>query len=108
VAFDVAREVPDLQPTRHELHAIAREVLRGAPPHEAPLLAWPLVSGARVAERCAAQAFADGVLTVAVPDGAWRGQLVEFRTQYLAALGRLLGPVVRQIDFIIVAPQARP
>jgi len=100
--------MPDLQPTRPELHAIAREVLRTAPPHEAPLLAWPLVSGARIAERCIAHAFAEGVLTVTVPDGSWRAELVEFRTQYLAALGRLLGPVVRQIDFVIVAPKAAP
>ena len=48
---------------------------------DAPLMAWPLACGGKTAERTSAIAFADGVLTVAVPDKAWRQQLQSFSRQ---------------------------
>ncbi len=98
-----------MQPARSDVQALAREVLRGAPPEEAPVLAWPLVCGARMAERARAAAFADGVLTVTVPDASWRAELAAFVAQYLAALNRLLGNgSVRRIDFVIAPGVERP
>jgi len=52
----------------------------------APLLRGRLACGAKTAERTNAISFAAGVLTVSVPDEAWRQQLWSFRSQYLAAL----------------------
>ncbi len=36
---------------------------------------WPEIVGPALAEQARAKRFADGVLTVAVPDDAWRQQL---------------------------------
>jgi hypothetical protein len=68
----------------------------------APLLAWPLACGAKTAERTNAISFAAGVLTVSVPDEAWRQQLWSFRSQYLAALNQITPEPVTRIDFVTV------
>jgi Dna[CI] antecedent, DciA len=39
------------------------------------------------------------VLTVAVPDDAWRRQLQSFIPQYLAALNQMVSEPVSKIDF---------
>ncbi|HUI83476.1 MAG TPA: DUF721 domain-containing protein [Candidatus Binatia bacterium] len=71
-----------------------------------PLLAWPLACGGKIAERTTALSFADGVLTVAVPDEAWRQQLQSFGAQYLAALSQLTPERVNRIQFV-AATQAQ-
>ncbi len=91
----------EMQPARGAVQAIASEVLRGAAPNEAPLLAWPLACGSRIAARARALRFADGILTVGVPDAAWRGQLVGLAAQYVAALNKLIGGGVKSIEFVV-------
>lgn len=72
---------------------------------EAPLLAWPVVCGAAVAEKTRALSFVDGVLVVAVADAAWRSQLQAMVSQYLVGVIQLAGKQVQSISFV-VAPQA--
>lgn len=64
-----------------------------------PTLAWPLACGSKIAERTTAVSFTDGVLTVVVPDDAWRKQLQSFVPQYLAALNQIVSEPVRHITF---------
>ncbi|MGA2369053.1 MAG: DciA family protein [Candidatus Korobacteraceae bacterium] len=73
----------------------------------APVLAWPLACGAKTAERTNAIDFAAGVLTVSVPDEAWRRQLQSFSSQYLAALNQVTPEPVNRIDFVTVSNTAR-
>jgi len=68
----------------------------------APVLAWPLACGAKTAERTNAINFAEGVLTVSVPDEAWRRQLQSFSSQYLAALNQVTPEPVNRINFVTV------
>ena len=64
------------------------------------LLAWPLACGAKTAERASAINFADGVLTVCVPDEGWRRQLQSMASQYLAALNQISPQPVSKINFV--------
>jgi hypothetical protein len=64
-----------------------------------PVIAWPLACGAKIAARTEALGFADGVLTVAVPDEAWRQQLQSFVGQYLSALNQMVSEPVSSINF---------
>jgi len=73
----------------------------------APLLAWPLACGAKVAERTRAVSFADGVLTVVVPDRGWIAQLESFQAQYLAALNQVSAERVNRITFTTTTPGQR-
>jgi hypothetical protein len=84
------------------LAKIARELLRGAPAQEAPLLAWPLACGTAVAARTRAVAFVHGGLRVEVLDAAWQPQLADLAPQYVASLCQLLGnDQVRHIEFVL-------
>jgi predicted nucleic acid-binding Zn ribbon protein len=67
--------------------------------------AWPLACGPKVAERTTALSFSDSVLTVAVPDDAWRDQLQSFVPQYLAALNQMVAEPVGKIEFRIAQRQ---
>jgi hypothetical protein len=73
---------------------------------DAPMLAWPLACGTKVAERATALSFADGVLTVAVPDATWQRQLQSFAAQYLAALRGISSQKVDKITFIVASEPA--
>lgn len=75
--------------------------LRRAPQGEAPLLAWPLVCGAAVAERTRAVQFADAVLRVEVPDAGWKREMQSLAPRYLATLNRYAGQQVEKIEFVI-------
>ena len=83
------------------LRKIFRETVRSEG-DSAPLLAWPLACGAKTADRTNAINFAGGVLTVSVPDEAWRNQLQSFSSQYLAALNQITPEPVKRIDFVTV------
>jgi hypothetical protein len=82
------------------LRNIMGDLLRRHPPEEAPVMAWPVVCGRDVSARTRALAFADGRLTVEVPDPAWRAQLAAFIPRYLSGLKDLIGPVVSEIRFV--------
>ena len=75
---------------------------------DAPLLAWPLVCGSKVAERTSAIGYADGVLTVEVPDATWQQQLHSFNPQYLAALKQISAQPVNAIKFVVRSQTERP
>ena len=64
-----------------------------------PVVAWPLACGGKIATRTTALGFADGVLTVAVPDESWRQQLQSFIPQYVAALNQMVSEPVSKIEF---------
>jgi len=65
------------------------------------LLAWPVACGAKIAARTHALSFADGVLTIGVPDATWRLQLGDLGPQYLAALNQVTPEPVKQIRFVV-------
>jgi hypothetical protein len=65
------------------------------------MLAWPWACGTKTAERTQALSFADGILTVAVPDETWRRQLRTFAGQYLTQLNQISSETVSRIEFII-------
>ncbi len=72
---------------------------------DAPLLAWPLACGMKIAERTKALSFADGTLIVAVPDETWRRQLQNFTGQYLAAISGVTSQKVNKIEFVLARKQ---
>jgi len=84
---------------RATLRKIFRETV-SREPEKAAMLAWPLACGAKTAERTDAVGFADGVLTVSVPDETWRSQLQSLGPQYLAALNELTPQPVSRIEFV--------
>lgn len=89
-----------MQHARSTLRKIFSDTLRREGV-DAPLLAWPLACGAKTAARTNAVAYADGVLTVAVPDNTWRNQLLSLSPRYLAALQQITAEPVSRINFVI-------
>ena len=87
-----------MQHARATLNKIYGNIVR----NEGPLTAWPLACGSRIAARTTALSFADGLLTVSVPDDAWRQQLQSFIPQYLAALNQIVHEPVKKIEFRIL------
>ncbi len=85
------------------LRKIIAGQLRQCPPEEAAVLAWPVVCGKEVAARTHAAAFADGNLTVEVPDATWRWQLAVFIPRYINGFDELIGPVVRELRFKVAS-----
>ncbi len=49
---------------------------------------WPKIVGSGLARHTAPEALSEGVLTVRVPPGVWRAQLLEVRPQMVAATNR--------------------
>ena len=64
-------------------------LLRACPAQEAPLVAWAMVCGQRVAEKTQAHKFASGTLTVVVPDAGWKTELQSLAPRYLAGLNKI-------------------
>jgi hypothetical protein len=85
---------------RPTLDKIMTDALRRAPAAEAPLLAWPVVAGATVAERTRALDFRSGVLRIEVPDTTWRNELLSLAPRYVVALNRVSEGVER-IEFVL-------
>ena len=90
-----------MEAVRSGLRNILNDLLRNCPRDEAVVLAWPLVCGKEVAARSQAVKFADGNLTVEVPDMVWRNQLQSFAPRYIAGYEELLGPLVQTVRFEI-------
>lgn len=89
-----------MQHARGTLKKIYTDIVRREG-SDAPITAWPLACGGKIAARTSALSFAGGVLTVAVPDEAWRQQLQSFIPQYLASLNQMVKEPVGKIDFRI-------
>lgn len=92
---------------RPTLSKIFAETLRREGGDQAPILAWPLACGSKVADRTRALSFVGGVLTVEVPDAIWRYQLQSFIPRYLAALNQVSGQPVRDITFVLSAQRTQ-
>jgi hypothetical protein len=88
-----------MEPIRSGLRRIMSDFLKTQPQEEAALLAWPVVCGAEVASRTKAVGFAEGCLTVEVPDAIWRTQLAAFTPRYISSLHDLLPDVVKDVSF---------
>jgi hypothetical protein len=94
-----------LNPMQHAgstLRKIFSETLRREG-SAAPMLAWPLACGTKTADRTQAISFAEGILTIAVPDETWRRQLQSFAGQYLTQLNQMTAEKVNRINFIIAS-----
>jgi hypothetical protein len=96
----------NLEPASHDLQKVVVNSLRRAPKTEAPLLAWPLVCGSRVAERTRALDFVEAVLRVEVPDQGWRTQLMALAPHYVAAMNRYSAQPVRRIEFVVAGSRS--
>ena len=99
--FPVLESKLVMQHARPTLRKIFTDTLRREGKN-APVLAWPLACGGKTAEHAKAVSFSDGVLTVTVPDKAWRQQLQSFSGQYLASLNQLSSEPVKSIDFVMM------
>jgi Dna[CI] antecedent, DciA len=88
------------------LEKIVAGGLRRSPAGEGPLLAWAVACGQAVAARTRAVGFAQGILSVEVPDAGWRAELQALAPQYLAVLNRFVAESVRRIEFVIVDKSA--
>jgi len=99
--------VSTMQHARPTLTKIFAETLRREAADQAPILAWPLACGSKVADRTKALSFAHGVLAVEVPDAVWRYQLQSLTPRYLAALNQVSGQKVRDIAFVLSDQRAR-
>jgi hypothetical protein len=67
---------------------------------QAPVIAWPLVCGSKVAQRTAALAYVNGELAVRVPDKIWRNELQGLQDRYVAALNQVSRHKVNSIRFV--------
>ena len=96
-----------MQPASSTLKKIFAETLRQQAGDDAPQLAWPLACGAKVSEKTSAIGYADGLLTVEVPDATWQQQLQDFMHQYLAALKPISARPVNAIKFVVKGRSGR-
>jgi hypothetical protein len=87
-----------VEPVASGLEKVVAASLRKA--GNAPLLAWPLACGSAVARRTRALEFSRGVLTVEVPDTAWRNELQHLAPKYVAIINRYAGKVNR-VEFVV-------
>jgi predicted nucleic acid-binding Zn ribbon protein len=100
--------MPELESIRTGLRNVMKDLLRAQPLEEAALMAWPVVCGRDVSVRTKAVLFADGVVTVEVPDAAWRKQLTALASRYISAYEALLGhDVVKGVRFRLQPSAAR-
>jgi Dna[CI] antecedent, DciA len=86
------------------LEKIVAQSLRQASPADAPVLAWPVVCGSRVADRTRALNYEGGVLRVEVSDAGWKSELQSLAPRYLAMLNRYTTEKVTRIEFVIAPP----
>jgi hypothetical protein len=93
-----------LQQAGSGLEKIVAQLLRQAPPADAPLVAWPVVCGSAVAERTRALGFESGVLRVEVGDAGWKAELQTLAPRYVAEINRYIPETVRKIEFVVARP----
>ena len=93
---------------RQALQQLVVDAVRKAPAEDIPLLAWPLACGSAVAEKTRALAFADGELTVRVPDAAWRTQLLSLTSDYLRQLRQITDGRVVRLRFVLESELQKP
>ena len=94
--------------TRSTLQKVIVQALNRLPPDEVPLAAWEFAAGSAVAEKTAALSFDRGVLTVEVPNAAWRLQLRDMAGQYIAALNRYSAQKIERVEFVLPGRRRAP
>jgi hypothetical protein len=82
------------------LQKVKATLLRSCDSKDAPVLAWPMVCGSRVAERTHVSGFENASLTIVVPDKGWRAELADLAPRYLAALNRISPLKIETLVFI--------
>ena len=88
---------------RQALQQLVVDAVRRAPAEDVPLLAWPLACGSAVSEKTRALNFADGELTVQVPDAAWRVQMLNLTGEYLQQLRDITSGRVQRLRFVLAS-----
>lgn len=93
---------------RQTLQQLVVDAVRKATAEDVPLLAWPLACGSAVAEKTRALGFAEGELTVRVPDAAWRTQLLSLTPEYLRQLRDITQGRVKRLRFVLESELEKP
>lgn len=86
---------------RNTLQKIVADTLKRLPAEQIPLAAWEFAAGKAVAEKTTALRFAEGVLTVEVPDATWRAQLGSMCNQFLSQLNQYSSIRIERLEFVI-------
>ncbi len=90
-----------MEHTRSTLQKVIVQALNRLPPEQVPLAAWEFVAGGTVSAKTRPLSFAEGVLTVEVPDTAWRTQLRDMAGQYVASLNQYSGQRIERVEFVL-------
>ena len=90
-----------MEPARNTLQKIVAETLKRMPAEQVPLAAWEFAAGKAVAEKTRALQFADGVLTIEVPDATWRAQLGSMTHQFLSQLNQYSSQRIDRLEFVL-------
>ena len=90
-----------MEPARKTLQKIMAETLKRLPAEQVPLAAWEFAAGKAVAEKTRAVGFADGILTVEVPDATWRSQLNSMTNQFMSQLNQYSSQRIERLEFVI-------
>ena len=90
-----------MQPIRAGLEKIVVDALRRAAAKDQPVLAWPVVCGAKVADRTRALDFKEGVLRISVPDETWQAQLRDLAPRFLALLNKTSAMPIDRVQFVV-------
>jgi predicted nucleic acid-binding Zn ribbon protein len=86
---------------RNTLQKIMADTLKRLPAEQVPLAAWEFAAGKTVAEKTRALGFADGVLSIEVPDATWRSQLSSMTNQFLSQLNQYSSQRIERLEFVI-------
>ncbi len=89
-----------MQHIRNAATSVTADLLRGLPPEDRVLAAWPHVCGRTVAARARAATYGNGVLRVEVEGREWN-ELGGLRAQYVTRLRQLTGVEVNDISFAV-------
>lgn len=89
-----------MQNARVTLSKIYAKAVQETAGEQAPVLAWPLACGSKIAQRTAALGCVNGELAVRVPDKIWRNELQCFQDRYVAALNQVSRHKVKSIRFV--------
>jgi len=103
-----------MQAMRDLLRTSLGKSLEALSPLDRLATAWPVVAGHATAERTSIESLEDGVVTILVPDLAWRNQLENIVGQLRGDLSRISRVPVTDILFLLPAgaepprPRAKP
>jgi hypothetical protein len=89
-----------MQRVASDLERLKGKLLSASDPKTAPLEAWPLVSGSRIAGQTRALSCDDKRLNVMVPTKEWQKELAALAADYVRRLNELLPGAVKYISFV--------